>query len=85
MSSRKSKMVSFRLAPSEYERLQEACTNFGVRSVSEFARAAMYTLVDQRPIVDPTIDSKLAALRARLETLTADVENLTTTLRGHDS
>ena len=42
---RRSKMVSFRLSPREYQRLQSACAQYGVRSVSELARSAMEHII----------------------------------------
>lgn len=50
---RRSKMISFRLSPEEYQTLQEACLTRGVRSISDLARTAMHKLITPNGQSDP--------------------------------
>lgn len=77
MSSRKSKMVSFRVSPSEYSRFLEVCTMHGVQSVSELARAAIQGLVAgtiTQP--EPDVQVQVRTLQDRLDSITLEIERL---------
>ena len=76
---RRSKMVSFRLSPREYQRLQNACAQYGVRSVSELARAAMDHIIRSAPA--PANGSghwrdEVSELRDRVRNLSTELERL---------
>ncbi len=75
MQDRKTKMVSFRLSPEEYLRFREACTNHGVRSVSELARTAMQSLVSMEGI-PVSLQDQVKELRDRLAQLSGEVQRL---------
>jgi hypothetical protein len=79
MSSRKSKMVSFRVSPDEYRRFREACTTHGARSVSDLARTAMSHLMDRHHSPQPdshSLDDQVHVLRQRIETLASELDGL---------
>ena len=73
VSSRKSKMVSFRLSPEEFRLFRLACEERGVRSVSELARTAMQSMLTTNGTAHP---DQIQQLRDRVRTLTADIERL---------
>lgn len=76
---RKSKMISIRLSPEEYESLRALFPALGVRSVSEFARGAM-----QRFLQSPSngensthdLDSRVRVLDNKLNRLESEVSQL---------
>lgn len=74
---RKSKMISFRLSPEEYQRLRETCELQGVRSLSDLARTAMQELIasgwQPAPLSDEVRD-----LRNRVRTLSLQMDRLST-------
>ena len=43
----RNRMISFRLSAEEYEKFRELCFSSGIRSVSEMARVAINTLLQQ--------------------------------------
>ena len=45
VQKRKSRIVTFRISGEEYDALEQACAACGARSVSEFARAALFERV----------------------------------------
>lgn len=73
---RRTKLVSFRVSPDEYSHLRQACSARGMRSVSEFARIAMQTLVrDEGAGVIP-LDIQVRELREQIAALSAQLEHL---------
>jgi hypothetical protein len=68
-------MVSFRVSPEEYLTLCEACATQGVRSVSELARTAVNVMICRNG-VSGTVDDQLHDLRARVQSLSSEVERL---------
>src|SRR4051794_32114321 len=75
MVGRRSKMVSFRVSPEEYSSLCQACSAQGLRSVSELARTAVNNMIRGSRIT-ATVDDQLQDLRARVQTLSTEVERL---------
>ena len=78
---RRSKMVSFRLSPREYQRLQTACAQYGVRSVSELARTAMDHIISSTNDPDPANGSlhwhdEVKDLREQVKTLSSELTRL---------
>jgi hypothetical protein len=69
-------MVSFRVSPEEYRVLCQACATQGVRSVSELARAGVRLLITSST-VSMTFDDQLLELRARVHSLSTQLERLT--------
>jgi hypothetical protein len=72
MLNRRNKMVSFRLSPDEYRTWCQACSEQGMRSVSELARTAVQALVKAKDVSE-TLDGQLQDLRSRVEYLTAEL------------
>ena len=68
-------MISFRLSPEEYQMLQEACRDKGVRSVSDLARTAVEKLIFSDGHKDP-LTNEVRDLRDRLKAISAEVERL---------
>lgn len=75
MHDRKSKMVSFRLSPEEYYQFRSACSDHGVRSVSELARAAMQSLIDAKGATLP-LYLQVRELRERLDVISGELDRL---------
>jgi Arc/MetJ-type ribon-helix-helix transcriptional regulator len=71
----KNKMITFRLTAAEYDHCRDLCETGGFRSVSSLARAAIDLLLQQpaRPH-DITLEARIAALEARLNQLTQELE-----------
>ena len=76
--ARKSKMVSFRLKPEEYQQFLNACETLGAPSVSELARKAVFHLksANQSPSVE-TLCMQIQELRDQLSILTSEITKLT--------
>jgi hypothetical protein len=73
----KSKMVSFRLSAVEYDRIHQACETIGIRSVSEFARAALHRMIHTHDGQEnPAIDLQVQGLREKLESLSAELDRI---------
>ena len=70
-------MVSFRLTADEYDRIRELCFAQGIRSVSEMARAAINTLLQQpaRASQD-SLEFRVAELESRLHLLVLEMRKL---------
>lgn len=75
LAIRRSKMISFRLSPEEYETLQAACAEQRVRSISDLARMAMQRVVLPRSPADPLTD-EVRDLRDRVRLLTFELDRL---------
>lgn len=74
----KSKMVSFRLSPDEYQLYRQACEPHGVSSISELARTAMNRLVRGVSGHEPPshLCQEVRDLRERITFLSSEVERL---------
>lgn len=75
LAFRKSKMVSFRLSPEEYQRFRELCTSQGVRSLSDLARTAMQRLVAVENRADP-LSLEVQDLRTQVRSLSQELDRL---------
>jgi hypothetical protein len=75
-STRKSKMVSFRLSGDEYKMLQNACSKSGARSVSELARAAMQKIILEDGFNSASADGDIRELKLKFNVLAAELERL---------
>ena len=77
LTIRKSKMISFRLSPEEYQRLRETCELQGVRSLSDLARTLRDEVEgwedDPVPLSDEVRD-----LRNRVRMLSLQLDQLST-------
>lgn len=72
---RKTKIVTFRITTDEYERLRIFCISEGQRSVSDLARKAVSTALENGGT--PTVESRLAEIEARLHFVTRELLQLT--------
>ena len=72
---RRSKMISFRLSPEEYQTLQTACTEQRVRSISDLARMAMQRVISPRNEADP-LSGEVRDLRDRVRLLAFELDRL---------
>lgn len=73
----RTRMISFRLTPEEYDRCRELCFTQGLRSVSEMARAGINLLL-QRPerVSHETLESRVTELEGRLHMLALEIKRL---------
>jgi len=85
VSKRKSKMISIRVSPEEYESLKNMYAASGRRSVSALAREAMQRILcspsEGEPAADD-VDSRLRSLDARLSLLQRDVAQISQVVEG---
>jgi hypothetical protein len=75
----RSKMISFRLSPEEYEHFREVCLTQGTRSFSEMARAAVNKLAqdpDAAYATNGAVESRLRNLETRVQVLAAELRRL---------
>ncbi len=72
---RRSKMISFRLSPEEYQTLQAACAEQRMRSISDLARMAMQRVISPRSAADPLSD-EVRDLRDRVRVLAFELDRL---------
>jgi hypothetical protein len=75
-STKKSKMVSFRLSGDEYKMLQQACGKTGARSVSELARAAMQRIILEDGFNSASTEGEIRELKLKFNVLAAEMERL---------
>ena len=74
-SLRRSKMISIRLSPDEYNSLQSACTTQGVRSISDLARVAMHKLVlSDEP--SGHLSDEVRLLKEKLQTISVELDRI---------
>jgi Ribbon-helix-helix protein, copG family len=70
-------MISFRLTAEEYERFRELCSTCGTRSVSELARAAINSLLNQPAEVPrEALEYRVAELEGRVNMLRLEFRKL---------
>ena len=67
---RKNRTISLRLSEEEYQVLHRACMKHGARSISDYARAALFNGRDHG------IEARVAQLATDFEELTRDVQSL---------
>jgi hypothetical protein len=72
---RRSKMISFRLSPEEYQTLHEACMERGVRSISDLARTAMQRLIAPDGQTDP-LSREVRDLQDRVRTISFELNRI---------
>jgi hypothetical protein len=71
-------MISFRLTEEEHERFRQLCFTHGIRSVSELARAAMNTYLEQPSrVTQSAIESRVGELESRIHLLALELKRLT--------
>jgi hypothetical protein len=73
----RSQMISFRLTEEEHERFRQLCFTHGIRSVSELARAAMNTYLEEASrVTQSALESRVVELENRLHLLALEVKRL---------
>ncbi|MGA2186453.1 MAG: hypothetical protein ABSH47_25840 [Bryobacteraceae bacterium] len=71
----KSKMVSFRLSPSEYAEAEEACRARGYRSIALYARCAILAFHSTASRSD-AYEEQIRELRERVDTMAEELIRL---------
>jgi hypothetical protein len=73
----RTRMISFRLTAEEYDRFRELCSTCGTRSVSELARAAINSMLNEPGGVHrDALEHRVAELEVRVNTLRSELRNL---------
>jgi hypothetical protein len=80
-SLRRSRMISFRLSPKEYESLQDICAAQGARSLSDLARAAMRNLSAPNNQTE-TLRQEVGRLRNEIRSLSREIDRLSRALEA---
>jgi hypothetical protein len=69
--NRKTKMITFRVSPEDYEKLRIYCLTKGQRSVSDLARLAVSTVLENGAA--PSLETRLADVEGRLHLLSREL------------
>lgn len=70
-------MISFRLSAEEYEKFRELCFTSGIRSVSEMARVAINTLLQEpNRVGHESLEARVTDLEGRLHILSLEIKSL---------
>jgi hypothetical protein len=72
---RKTRMISVRLSPREYENLAKLCPAHGVRSISNIARIALQQLAATSEGTDP-LAFEVRDLRSHLRVMAEEVDRI---------
>jgi hypothetical protein len=74
----KSKMVTFRLTPEDYERVRELCLSHGLGTVSELARTALNSFLLAGPAMasEQSLTERVSELEGRVRILSSDMHRL---------
>lgn len=72
---RRTRMVNFRLSEEEYKELKNTCLANGARSVSDFARLAVYRMVDGGGL-SQRLEWTVRDLTGKVEELDREVKRL---------
>jgi predicted DNA-binding protein len=72
---RKSRMISFRLSPDEYDRISKVCSERGARSVSDMVRVALLNLIAEERESDP-LAFEVRDLRGQLKVMAHELDRL---------
>jgi hypothetical protein len=74
----RSRVISIRLTADEYACFRELCIAQGIRTLSEMARSAMQTMLQQslHPPAEESIEARLTQLESRLRLLALEVKRL---------
>ena len=75
VQSRKTRTLSLRLSAQEFESLKSLYALHGARSVSEFARSAMQSMITRRAMPEG-VELKIQEIDGRLRVLDSEVARL---------
>lgn len=78
----KSRMISFRVTEEEYDRFRDVCFTRGICSVSELAREAIHTLLEQKPVWPEALEARLADLEGQIRAVSHQLANLNQSVTG---
>jgi hypothetical protein len=78
---RRSRMISFRLSPEEYDRFSKMCSGRGARSVSDMVRVALLNLIAEEQEFDP-LALEVRDLRSQLKSVAGELERISDLLEG---
>ncbi len=81
LAFRKSRMISFRLTPAEYQRFQEICATQGLRSISDLARTAVQKLIAVEDRKDP-LTYEVSDLRKQVQSLSLALDRISHRIDG---
>ncbi|WP_180541914.1 hypothetical protein [Nevskia soli] len=79
---RKTKMISLRLSPEEYEALRSLYRVHGSRSVSEFARTAMQRVIAETVAPQQSLEGRIQELNSKMALIDHDVARLVSLLEN---
>ncbi len=79
----RSRMVSFRLSPEEYQRFQKLGKEHHIHSLSDLARKAVEAMVAADQHTDP-LALELHDLRAKVRSLSQELDQLSSLLETHN-
>jgi hypothetical protein len=72
---RKTRMISVRLSPGEYETLAKLCPELGVRGISDIARIALQQLAAKSGGSDP-LAFEVRDIRSQLKVMVDEVDRI---------
>ena len=78
----RNRMVNFRLSEAEYEELRNYCLSRGARSLSDFARSAVYHYIGSTN-GDENIETRMGKLNGKVDELDQEVKRLARLLDGN--
>ena len=76
MNKRKSRIMSLRVSEEEYENLKAIYASRGVRSLSEFARDAMFQVLGQDGSDGRTLEDRVQLLDGKVAMLEGELQRL---------
>ena len=86
MDKRRSRIISFRLSPEEYEFLKKHSKSNGSRSISEFTRSVACAPSDADKSADAEkLDNALENLNSAIDTLSRHVHHLSRILQAPET
>jgi uncharacterized protein (DUF1778 family) len=86
MDKRRSRIISFRLSPEEYESLKKHSKSNGSRSISEFTRSVACRSADANKSADSEkLDNALESLNSAIDTLGRHVHHLSRILEESEN
>ena len=83
LAFRKSKMISFRLSPDEFQRIKELCATHGLRSISDLARVALLKLIASENGANP-LAYEVLDLRRQVRSISVALDRLSEVVNSGD-
>jgi len=73
----RTRIVTFRLAEEEFERIKNLCVAEGARSMSDYARTSLCNSISARAASDTGLDARVGTLDQKVQELDRAVKELT--------